>query len=57
MTFEKLLQFLFVAGEVEDRPHILGGVKAEKEKVKLLQVHSRALQAGKALHDQFENHA
>ena len=55
--FEELLQFLFVAGEVEDRPHILGGVEAEKEKIKLLQVHSRALQAAKASHDQCENHA
>ena len=31
--------------------------EAEKEKVKLLQVHSRALQAAKASHDQCGNHA
>ena len=31
VTFEKLLQFLFVAGEVEDRPHILGGWSREGE--------------------------
>ena len=55
--FDDLLQFLFVAGEVEDRPHILGGVEAEKEKVKLFHVHSRALQTAKVSHDQCENNA